>query len=348
MPRTTRTITRAAVIGAVVLLGSAGPLDAVQPTVQTAIHVATANGFRGIAERRLADGSALDTFQSSDAVIKVVGGQGSSVSFVRDVASSQVELSITTTRPKTLADAVAGQRASHSAVAALIALGMDPTRALAEFGGLDTPDGSISESDRLLVAGSSQHGQPASARLVVSDGRAVSRATVSTRTPYAEQCASVSQVHGLVQGYGCSTYYLVFMNALDWRFTSKYKFSVQSVDHALFPLRLRQAAWGIDWAAKNVLTDWDPSATKPIVSCTNMTIGSSGSYANISISATVCPDSLGPTALQGADSGAIWNGAERDNDFEAAIGTQEVHSPPGAAATFTSVEMVTFHCGTSC
>ena len=158
----------------------------------------------------------------------------------------------------------------------------------------------------------------------------------------------MSQVHGLVQGYGCSTYYLVFMNGLDWRFTSKYKFSVQSVDHALFPLRLRQVAWGIDWAANNVLTDWDPSATKPIDSCTNITIGSSSPYANISISATVCPDSLGPTALQGADSGAIWNGAERDNDFEAAIGTQEVHSPPGAAATFTSVEMVTFHCGTSC
>lgn len=347
--RTARSnVTRAAAIAAAVMLGSATPLDAVQPTVATLIQVGTANGFRATAEQRLANGSVVDTFRSSDAVIKVVGAHGSSVSFVRDPASRRIGLSMTTTRPKTLADAAAGQRAGHSAVAALIALGMDPQRALAEFGGLDTPDGSISESDRLLVAGLAHPGQLASARSVVSDVPAASQATVSTKTPYAEQCASVSQVHDLVQGYGCSTYYLVHMNGTDWRFTSKYKFSAQSVDHALFPLRLKQVAWGIDWAPNNVLTDWDPSATKAIGTCGTITIGSSGSYANISISATVCPDSIGPSGFQGADSGAIWSGAEHDNDFEAAIGTQEVHSPPSAPASFTSVEMVTFQCGTSC
>ena len=43
-----RNVTRAAAIAAVVLLASATPLDAVQPTVPTLIRVGTANGFRAI------------------------------------------------------------------------------------------------------------------------------------------------------------------------------------------------------------------------------------------------------------------------------------------------------------
>ena len=70
---------------------------------------------------------------------------------------------------------------------------------------------------------------------------------------------------------------------------------------------------------------------------------------NISISAQICPNSIGPWApITGTQSGAVWNGLESGTAFEAAIGTQELHSPPAAATTHNSTYTITWNCGLDC
>jgi hypothetical protein len=145
----------------------------------------------------------------------------------------------------------------------------------------------------------------------------------------------------------------VWANGADWFFANKYKLSAQSTSTSLFPLRLRSAAWRLSWAANNSLYDWDPAGSQTIGSCYTVTIGSQGDPAHggfgISISAPICPDSIGAWGpINATQSGAIWNGQEAGTAFEAAIGTQELHNPANASSSHSSTYSISWSCGLDC
>jgi hypothetical protein len=56
----------------------------------------------------------------------------------------------------------------------------------------------------------------------------------------------------------------------------------------------------------------------------------------VSVQGNICPESLGPWSVTTARSGGIWNGLERGTDYEGALATQAVHSPPGVPVSYQS------------
>ena len=216
----------------------------------------------------------------------------------------QVTVGMKTTRPKTARDAAAYRRAGRSVVGDLVALGMSPREARRQFGDLET----------LSVA-----------------------AQTSSVTPYDTQCAAINVADGKITGYGCATFFLVRQDGTDWWLTSKMKVSAHSSDESWFsPKRLTQLGWRVSWANGNTLHDWDPYSTRPVGDCVTVTVKSSSPFGDVSVQGNICPESLGPWAVTTARSGGIWNGMEQGTDYEGALATQAVHSPPGAPVSYQS------------
>jgi hypothetical protein len=293
------------------------------------IRIDQANGFAPVGERLTADGAVVATFRSETATVSVIGGRGSAVSFERTAPvpgrPGTLQLSMSAKRPKTAADATAYRDSGRTLIGDLVALGMPRDEAEREFGDLATLDGggSAATSKQLLT---------------VADAASPSRAAPAAGgTPYDTQCASINVGGGKITGYGCSTFFLVHQSGSDWWLMTKMKVSAHSSDESWFsPKRLTQLGWRITWAAGNVLHDWDPYSTQPVGSCVTLTVKSSSPWADVSVQGNVCPNSLGPWAVTTARSGGIWNGMERGTDYEGALATQAVHSPPGVAVAFQS------------
>jgi hypothetical protein len=295
------------------------------------IGIAEAGGFVAVGERLTAQGAVVATFRSETATVAVVGGAGSVVSFHPSSPApgrpGSLQVSMSAKRPKTVADASAYRDSGRTLIGDLVALGMPRDEAELQFGDLATLDdgGSAVTSKQLVtVAGSSSAAQVASA-------------PAAAGTPYDTQCASINVAGGKITGYGCSTFFLVHQNGSDWWLMTKMKVSAHSNDESWFsPKRLTQLGWRVTWGAGNVLHDWDPYSTQPIGQCVTLTVKSSSPWADVSVQGNVCPNSLGPWSVTTARSGGIWNGMERGTDYEGALATQAVHSPPGAAAAFQS------------
>ena len=90
------------------------------------------------------------------------------------------------------------------------------------------------------------------------------------------------------------------------------------------------------WGTGNTLYDWDPYSTRPVGECITLTVKSSSPFGDVSVQGNICPDSLGPWSVTTGRSGGIWNGLERGTDYEGALATQAVHSPPGAPVSYQS------------
>jgi hypothetical protein len=286
-------------------------------------------------ERLTAQGAVVATFRSETATVAVIGGRGSAVSFHHAPPApgrpATLQVSMSARRPKTATDATAYRDSGRTLVDDLVMLGMRREDAEREFGELATLDGggsAVTSKQLLMVAGSPSAAQTVSAPAV---------ATQAAGTPYDTQCANISVGGGKITGYGCSTFFLVHQNGSDWWLMTKMKVSAHSSDESWFsPKRLTQLGWRITWGAGNVLHDWDPYTTQPVGQCVTLTVKSSSPWADVSVQGNVCPNSLGPWSVTTARSGGIWNGMERGTDYEGALATQAVHSPPGAAAAFQS------------
>ena len=231
-----------------------------------------------------------------------------------------VTVSMTTTRPKTGHDASAYRRAGRSVVGDLVALGMSPAEARRQFGDMETlavPTTSPSET--------------------LSQLRVPTSGVTSTVTPYDTQCAAINVADGKITGYGCATFFLVRQAGTDWWLTSKMKVSAHSSDESWFsPKRLTQLGWRVTWGSGNTLYDWDPYSTRSVGECVTLTVKSSSPFGDVSVQGNICPESLGPWSVTTARSGGIWNGLERGTDYEGALATQAVHSPPGAPLSYQS------------
>jgi hypothetical protein len=318
-------------------LPAAASLGASPPPTTQIRLIGPADGFVPVAEVVTPQGAVIDTFVSGDVTIRVIGAPGSTVR-ARKLADRAAERSgltmeLSATRPKRLDDADAYARSGRSVVGDLVALGMAEDEARRQFGDLETLDPATAGDARLLASAA---GFPAT-------DAAVATAGISTTTPYATQCASVSYQGGLIEGYGCSTIYLVAASGSDWWFNNKYKFSARSKDPTSFfcipgtcPWRLLELAWALGWTTGNIVYDWEPSTTLPRKSCSGLSIGDSFHGVNISISGTICPDRLQPWKLTSRRSGAEWIGLEQGTAWESAIGIQAIHSPPGAAVAYSS------------
>lgn len=190
------------------------------------MKVAPASGFRGQSERVVKPGWVVDTFSDSHSTtVHVFGRAGSAVDFgggiERATNGNLGTLSFSVASPPNADPKVAaggGGGEAVGAVEALIALGVDPKTALAEFGGMDSLDGATPPSDIALAeaaTASASAAAPEPPLATLASTRALAAqtvaatATTSTTTPWDTQCATVNSVGGLVQGYGCSTIYLV-------------------------------------------------------------------------------------------------------------------------------------------
>lgn len=346
-------------VGALLLPGLAGHASA-----------ATQGGISPTKEVVVNPGWVIDTIVSANATIKVFGRSGQTFTAPTEVAGTY---SFSTTSPDLKKAPAAAAGTQNSAVAALIALGVDPATALREFGGLDSLDGSTPDSDQAIAAAAIAAASTPTQAATSPSRDSVSLAgpvrpgtaalvteavTVSRTVPYDIQCITVDIDSHLLQGQGCSTLYVVWANGADWFFANKYKFSMQSTSTRYpFPIRLKGVDWRLAFSSTggNQLYDWDPSSTRPVGSCATLTVGSAGDpahgNASISISATICPDSEGPWGpINSYQSGSQWNGFEGgaiggEGDWEATIGTQELHNPATASASHTSSYNLYVTCG---
>lgn len=307
---------------------SAGALGR-HPDEQGQIRLTAGEGFRLEAEQVAQGGAVVDTYRSGTATVKVIGRPGSSVT-IADTTDSvtgrrTASVRLSTSRPKTVADADAYRRSGRSTVADLVALGMPRDQAVREFGDMDTLGPGAGVAGRRL----------ASADLAFPQMQALT--AVSSTTPYDTLCASLSYDGGKISGYGCSTLFLVAASGGDWWFDNKYKFSAHSTDGSIFrPQRLFEVGWSLSWAANNVVYDWEPDSTVNRNDCGTARFSLSAHGASVSIEAPICPTKISPWNLAGTRSGSLWQGIERGQDWEAAIGVQAVHSPPNAAASYES------------
>jgi hypothetical protein len=328
---------RVFVLTVIAFLPAAASLGASPPPAMQIRLIGPADGFVPVAEVVTPGGAVIDTFVSGDVTVRVIGSPGSTIRArnLADRAADRggVALELSTTRPKRLDDADAYGRAGRSVVGDLVALGMPEDEARRQFGDLETLDPAAGAGARLVTSAA---GVPALDASMASAGSA-------TATPYDTQCASVSYQGGLIEGYGCSTIYLVAAKGSDWWFNNKYKFSARSKDPTnIFcipgtcPWRLIELGWALGWTTGNILYDWEPSTTLPRRACSGLSIGDSFHGVDISISGTVCPDRLQPWNLTSRRSGAEWIGLEQGTAWESAIGIQAIHSPPGAAAAYSS------------
>jgi hypothetical protein len=274
----------------------------------------------------------IDTYVSRLGMVKVIGRPGSSITMQEaiDPATGRrtASLRFSASRPKTKSEADAYRRSGRSTVADLVALGMPYEQAVREFGDMDTLSGSPS---------SARIGGRQVASVSATPPRGLPAQAVSATTPYDTLCASVSYDSGKINGYGCSTLYLVAASGGDWWFNNKYKFSVHSSDGSwIRPQRLFEVGWGLSWTTNNVVYDWEPDATVNRNDCGNVRLGLSAKGASITIEAPICPSRISPWNLGPTRSGSLWQGIEKGQDYEAAIGVQAVHSPPNAAASYDS------------
>jgi hypothetical protein len=298
------------------------------------VALVLANGFAAAGQRVTQGGAALATVRSADATVAVVARPGSSLSVASNAPKGNrpgtFTISMSTTRPKTARDATAYRDSGRTVIGDLVALGMPRADAEREFGGMATMDGDAAVVSRQLITFADAP--------LGADAEVARRASSTTAvTPYDAQCASINVTEGKITGYGCSTFYLVHQDGDDWWLTTKMKVSAHSSDDSWFsPKRLTQLGWRASWGAGNVLYDWDPYSTRPVGSCLTMTVKSSSPWADVSVQGTVCPDSLGPWTVTTARSGGIWNGMEHGTDYEGALATQAVHSPPGVALAYQS------------
>jgi hypothetical protein len=255
-------------------------------------------------------GAQLGTALSGEAEVRTLARDGSVVTVRHappaDGRRGAVTVSMKTTRIKSARDASAYRRAGRSVVGDLVALGMSPAEARRQFGDMETT-------------------------------RVASTGAVSSATPYDTQCAAINLAEGKITGYGCATFYLVRQDGADWWLTTKMKVSAHSNDESWFsPKRLTQLGWRVSWGSGNTLYDWDPYSTRPVGECVTLTVKSSSPFGDVSVQGNICPDSLGPWSVTTARSGGIWNGMERGTDYEGALATQAVHSPPGAPVSYQS------------
>jgi hypothetical protein len=302
------------------------------PPATGQIRLVTGDGFSLASEEVAPGGGVIDTYRSRDATIKVIGRAGSSLSITdrRDQASGRrsVDVELATTRPKTIAEARTYGRSGRSAVSDLVALGVPRAQAIRDFGDLDVMDSARGRTslENRPVAGTSKLPPIAAPTL-----------NVSATTPYDTQCASLSYDGGRIVGYGCSTLFLIAASGGDWWFNNKYKFSAHSTDGSIFrPQRLFEVGWGLGWSAGNIVYDWAPEATVTRNECGSVSFSLFAKGFGISIDAPICPTKISPWNLSSVRSGSLWQGIERGQDYEAAIGVQAVHSPPNAAASYNS------------
>ena len=260
-------------------------------------------------------GSELGTAVRGGAEVRTLARDGSVVAAHHAPPArgqrGSVTVSMKTTRPKTARDASAYRRAGRSVVGDLVALGMSPAEARRQFGDMES--------------------------LALNQPRIPTSGGTSTVTPYDTQCAAISVADGKITGYGCATFFLVRQDGTDWWLTSKMKVSAHSSDESWFsPKRLTQLGWRVAWGSGNTLYDWDPYSTRSIGQCVTLTVKSSSPFGDVSVQGNICPESLGPWSVTTARSGGIWNGMERGTDYEGALATQAVHSPPGAPVSYQS------------
>jgi hypothetical protein len=299
--------------------------------------VTDANGFVAVSETITPEGAVIDTFQSGDTTIKVLGSPGSSTSFYPTGATKDQNggLGVAMSSPGLKNDRVASSNSGGTVVGDLVAMGV-PVADAERLVGLQTPDGSNPYSAQGGIAPS---GPMADLALAQTPSAAQSRLLASPTSVWDTQCITASAESGKLYGYGCSTFFIAHQSGSDWYLATKYQFSAHSTDTSLFPKRLKQVGWKVQWGSGNQVIGWQPTTTTYPPTCQWLPYSILIWGTGYSTNQWVCPDSHGLWELSSLKSGAVWIGHEVNTDWDAAEGLQDVHSPPGVSATHSSYAM---------
>jgi hypothetical protein len=322
------------------LVASVGPTYGGPPTVDPQIKLVDSDGFQPIAEKVTPEGAVIDTFSDGTTMVKTIGTPGSSITIKRDKGAAgeeKVLVGLATTRPKQLADVDRYKNSGRTVVDDLVALGMPRADAIAQFGDMETMDG----TNPYTASGAST--QVASTEpLPPLDLRAGS--APSATTPYDTQCASLSYEGGKIEGYGCSTIYWVSASGPDWFFNNKFKLSARSNDTSWWkPWRLFQVGWSLQWSTGNQLFDWEPASQINRSNCNSLSLSLAAFGFSIGVSAPVCPTRIDPWRLTTRENGAIWSGFEQGTAWEAAIGVQAIKNLGEAQVSYNSWYVLSWH-----
>jgi hypothetical protein len=328
------------------LSAAIGPAAAANPQDGAAhsIAVTDANGFVAVSEVITPQGAIIDTFQSGGTTVKVLGSAGSSVSFYptgpTDNQNGGLGIAMSTPGSKAKADPMAYRNSGRTVVGDLVTLGVPRADAERLFGQMETPGGT---NPNVAQGGSRQSAPQAILAAVRQPSMQPQAVLASPTTVWDTQCITASAESGKLYGYGCSTFYIAHQDGGNWWLATKYLFSAHSTDTSLFPKRLKKVGWKAQWVSGNQVTKWRPSSTTFIEnSCFPIGYNISVYGVGYGISTEICPDKHGIWELSSLKSGALWEGAERGTDWEAAEGLQEVHSPAGAPATHSSYATWTY------
>ena len=325
--------------GLVLSFSAIGPTAADGPasSVPHSIAVSDANGFVAVSETITAQGAVIDTFQSGGTTIKVLGSPGSSASFYPTGPTKDQNggLGVAMSTPGSKTDPMAYSNSGRTVVGDLMAMGV-PRADAERLGGLETADGTNPYGPK---PGLAQYAPQADLAKATAPSTPRSSLLASPTTIWDTQCITTSAESGKLSGYGCATFYIAHQSGNDWYLATKYVFSAHSTDTSLFPKRLKQIGWKVQWAAGNQVIGWQPTSTTYPASCQwlpySIMIWGTGYSTNV----WVCADSHGPWDLSSLKSGATWIGKENGTDYEAAEGLQDVHSPPSAPTTHSSYAM---------
>jgi hypothetical protein len=155
---------------------------------------------------------------------------------------------------------------------------------------------------------------------------------------YNYMCYTFKSSDGHVTAYGCDNQYIDWARDWDWYMADQQQVSAKSdCSASYFCDHLRSVAEYESWISGNQVTQWEPSSTRPVGSCQNVTVSYTSQRTGVgySQSSDICPNTLGPYQLGSTSMGAIWQGRPPDtnNYYESAESVDEIHNPPYIATT---------------
>jgi hypothetical protein len=322
----------ATLLAAVILVAGTVPgAGAASPAAANASVKVSGNGnFHLEREENLRDGRVVGHFRSPEGTVDTIGRPGMNVTInVTDTTSAaepnkrhgSIEISF---QSPDVDKSAPGAAESHapSAVASLIALGVDPAIAKRDFAAFDSPQPSAKAITATLASVRTPSTQPTPTK------------DVSSTVPWDIQCANLSYASGKITGRGCSSLYLISASGTDYWFQSKYQITASSSDTSLFPVRVKGLGWRLQWAStNNNVYEWEPhTTTYGTDACNSVWFNAEV----IGISIALCRVKEIPWSVSQVSSGALWSGTEKDTDPVGAGGVQSNHNPPSASTSHSS------------
>ncbi|EWT00377.1 hypothetical protein N865_16045 [Intrasporangium oryzae NRRL B-24470] len=329
--------------GVILSFASGSPgLASEKPDTVTVLLDGLDHPAQGVAEKVAKDGSVVATITTAKGTVTVAGQRGALATMKSDTgatkkgaptASGGIETAVTLPDVKdqdAKALAKAYRSSGRSVVLDAMATGMSFEDAVRSFGDMD-PEGTAA----LLKARSASTGGTLTLASPTKQTTTSTTSAVLAAAPVLldSVCADASGDAGNATSHACAVRYIDWSSGGDVYYSHKEKVTARDDD---WWYALDTAKVWVVYGSGNSVVDWDPYTTIPRGSCGTVSVGVTDpkTGVNIGYSGTVCPDKEGPVWTDSNRGyGAYWSGYSRD--YQGAVATSVVHSPPSASGSMT-------------